>query len=92
MIRLSFPNVPLAVLPRLGEQLRHFGVEVLFESESSGWISSLCGRASFEHSEGKLTILVVEDRGHFPHKMLIGGIRQLVEEAIESWEQCGVTS
>jgi hypothetical protein len=80
---LEFPNVPAQVLPVLKGQLEAFGAKVHFETPSSGHVDSIAGRLRFSHHGEILTVEVVQEHGHFPGAMLIGGMRQTVEEACE---------
>jgi hypothetical protein len=77
---------PLSALPAIAEELRKFGVTVEFASETCGFVFIDAGTIHFDHEYGELEIRIVEDLGHFPPKMLIGGIKQLVEEAVEAMQ------
>jgi len=80
-MKIVCQNVPLEALPVLADQLRGFGVRMWFYNSYSGFGESVAGRFSFLHWASTLTVIVTEDRKHFPTALLIGGIRQLVEEA-----------
>jgi len=67
----------------IAEQLQAHGARVIFESETHGRVESEAGVLTFGHSGCHLTVVVIEDRGHFPAALLIGGIKQTVEEANE---------
>lgn len=82
-MKLAFPNTPLEVLPILKRQLEQFGAKVHFETETSGHVDSIAGRLAFEHANRVLTIRVVNDQGHFAPALLLGGIKQTVQEACE---------
>ena len=68
----------------LASQLRGFGAEVVFDGPLSGRIQSVSGEMVFLHDgdEG-LTVSLTRDAGHFPLNLLVGGIRQMIEEAVE---------
>lgn len=78
-------HVPAAALPILKEQLEAFGSIVTFHTASAGVLDSPAGSLRFEHRADVhvLIIEVIENKGHFPHNLLIGGIRQTVAEAVE---------
>jgi hypothetical protein len=79
------PNVPAEVLPDLATKLRAFGASVDFHEDGlGGWIESVSGRMWFRHTEPDLTVVILEEYGHFPKRLLIGGIKQLVQETVES--------
>ena len=85
MLEVSFDNVPPAAVPVLIEQLDQFGARFTLAAHRSDWseFQHDSGRVRFRHEADTLHVRVVEDAGHFPHSMLIGGIRQMVEEAVE---------
>jgi hypothetical protein len=70
-------------LPIIARELRSFGARVTFERQWAGLVMSEAGTLFFRYNEGTLTIAVVEDRGHFARNLMIGGIKQTVEEANE---------
>ena len=74
---------PVSALPSIAEQLRGFGCNVQFDTAESGRVTHDAGVIRFWHRDGALNIEIVQNDGHFPHAMLIGGIRQLVEETVE---------
>jgi hypothetical protein len=76
-------NVPADVVPILRDQLENFGCTVKFHTPSSGTLESPAGALRFEHKEESLTVELIDNRGHFPKMMIVGGIRQMVQEAIE---------
>jgi len=83
-LSITCEPVPPAVLPILARQLRRFGARVEFESERAGVVKHLSGKLRFEHNgSARLHVAVIEECGHFPKSMLIGGIRQTVQEAVE---------
>ena len=82
-MKLTLPDVPHEALQILAKQMEEFGASVVFDSPSSGSLKSVAGKAVFDHNEGNLTVIITEDKGHFPGRMLIGGIRHMVEEAVE---------
>jgi hypothetical protein len=91
-------RVPVEVLSILEKELKMFGANVLFDSNRSGVVMSAAGTMSFFHDDHALTITIVEDLGHFPRAMVIGGIKQTVYEAVELYnlrranaEKCNFT-
>jgi hypothetical protein len=76
-------RVPIEVLSLLAKQLEMFGADVVFGTHRSGVVMSPAGTMSFFHDEGTLWVTIVEDLGHFPRAMMIGGIKQTVYEAVE---------
>lgn len=72
-------------LPVLVQDLEQFGARVEFRTENWGIVHSIAGQLEFEHSEETLTVRVMDDKGHFSPLLLLGGIRQMVEEAAEKW-------
>jgi len=75
---------PLSVLPAIAAELRKHGAEVIFLKADEGLVVAWGGKAGFQHIDGILHVEVIEDQGHFPKRMLFGGLRQLVEEAVEA--------
>jgi hypothetical protein len=82
-LAMSRFSCPANVLPILATYLKGFGCGVRFDSPSSGTVTHDAGRIRFWHRDGILTIAIERNEGHFPHALLIGGIRQLIEEAAE---------
>lgn len=76
-------NVPAAALPLIAEQLRAFGARVDFRDGWSGIVASQSGKMLFTYWPDTLKVTIIEDAGHFPQALLIGGIKQTVEEACE---------
>ena len=80
----TLTNVPAAVLPLIAQELGKFAVWVTFEDPYAGSAESISGSAIWRHDgRDALSVWIVVDKGHFPHLMLIGGFRQLVEECLE---------
>lgn len=78
------PDVPAASLPTVAAELRKFGANVVFETACTGFVESISGRVRFEHDgSSNLSVFLLLDRLHFPRRLLIGGIRQTVNEAVE---------
>jgi len=75
---------PLSALPAIAAELRKFGVAVTFEAETFGSVQHAAGLIRWTHDGQHLHIEIVENHGHFPKLLLIGGIRQMVEEAVEA--------
>lgn len=85
---ITCPNVPLAVLPIIAQELRKYGPVVEFDdaTNSSGYIECVAGRLEFIHVEDDNNTLLchlVINNSHFPARMIIGGVKQFVEEACE---------
>lgn len=87
MLTVTHENVSSGALSVLMEQLDSFGVTVLFEecpiAGITGTLTCDAGAMRFHHHADKLTVDLVDDRGHFSRSMLIGGMRQMIEEAVE---------
>ena len=75
---------PAAAIRKIAEQCREFGVSIVFDTDLKGRGTSHAGRFEFEHREEMLHVTILEDLGHFSQRMLIGGLRQLAEEAAEA--------
>jgi hypothetical protein len=87
-MKLTFPNVPLEVLDEIAWELEQYGCNVAFEEgRRRGHMSCPAGAVQFDHANGNLTVVILLDKGHFPKGMLVGGMRQLVEEAVERFQQ-----
>lgn len=84
-IALRYP-FPVEALPLLVDQLMRHGAEVRFDDETSGLCSHVSGKIRFRHDAGVLHMEVFDQAGHFPPRMIVGGIRQAVEEAKELYE------
>jgi hypothetical protein len=88
-VKIQVANVPVEVLPIVADYVRGFGVDVLFgEGKLRGAVRCVSGSAVFEHNGkedggGVLSVTVLRNEGHFTERMLIGGLRQLVGEAVE---------
>ncbi len=74
----------LPALQKIAEQLRGFGCNVHFDTPESGRVTHDAGALRFSHRDGHLTVEIVQDHAHFPRRLLIGGIRQVIEEAVEA--------
>lgn len=86
-MKLEFANTPTEVLPVLKQQLESFGAKVVFETPFSGRVDSIAGKLHFVHAGQTLTISLGEDEGHFTPALLVGGIKQMVGEALEIVQQ-----
>jgi len=75
---------PLSALEAIAAELRKFGVQVVFITPNDGEAISIAGRLEFWHDGETLHVRVLQDLGHFSRSMLIGGMRQLVQEAVEA--------
>lgn len=84
----TLPNVPLAALPTIADELRKFGAIVVFETPRSGYVQSISGSARFFHDGwNELSVFLVEDFGHFPFALIVGGTRQIVYEGVELYQR-----
>lgn len=88
---MNFPCPP-AVLPRIADQLRVCGCKVIFLTDTEGMVVSIAGKIGFNHDGKVLRIGIIENAGHFSRSMLIGGIRQVIEEAVESHQAASMNS
>ncbi len=87
-MRITVPNVPVESLRAMAEELELFGPKVAFEeSGTRGHISCTSGALQFDHTDGALTVVLLENNHHFPDRMLLGGIRQFVEEAVYAFQK-----
>lgn len=84
MLSLEYKGVPRAALPKMAEQLKAFGAQVTFHDETHGELKHPSGVIEFEHRNDVLYLRVTQNAGHFPRLMLIGGMRQLVQETVEA--------
>ena len=82
MLKVSVPCPP-DVVGTLVTQLRGYGCEVTFESLYKGRVTHLAGVVEFEYVDAVLHATLALNNGYFADKLLIGGIRQLIEEAVE---------
>ena len=91
-ILIELHGVPFEALAPLAEQLRKYQAVVTFHENMSGLVQHESGSASF-HLLRDLTLVVkiLHNPGHFPRRLLLGGIRQLVEETVESLQMDQVT-
>jgi hypothetical protein len=83
MFLVACRNVSLETLSLLKEQLESFGCVVRLEKDGSGEVKTVSGAVAFSLSGDILTVRLREDRGHFTKSLLVGGIRQMIEEANE---------
>jgi hypothetical protein len=80
MKTVMFP-CPAAALPLVADQLRGFGATVDMEC---GTADHPMGFVRFSHDGEHLSVQFESNGGIVTTNMLIGGLRQLVEEAAES--------
>jgi hypothetical protein len=80
--RVSVDCTP-AVLQPITKLLEEFGCRVEFETPLRGKVIHLSGVLRFSHNGRRMHVTVERDYGHFPRLLLLGGIRQLIEEAAE---------
>jgi hypothetical protein len=77
-------DCPIQALPKVAEYMRDIGALVVFDSPSSGHGTVISGSFEFRHDGEFLKVWITEDQCHFPKRMLVGGLRQLVSEAVEA--------
>lgn len=84
-IQVVCENVPIYAIPIIANELSLYGASVTHLSDVHGEVYHQAGKAIYwlNEQQSKLHIRVVESRGDFSNKLLIGGIRQLVEETVE---------
>jgi hypothetical protein len=74
----------LDILSPVASQLEAYGMKVIFHSPTHGYTECISGKLKFSHNDGNLIVEILENLGHFTDTIIIGGIRQVVEEIIES--------
>lgn len=83
-LTVTYTDVPVAAIAVLKTQLEAFGWAVTLDpSQLSGVIAGPSGKMTFTLDASKLYVTVTENAGHFPRLLLIGGIRQMIGEAVE---------
>jgi len=76
--------VPVRTLNILAEELRKYGCVVVFETPFKGTVKHISGEISFNHDSYASIIVTLDvNASHFPHTLLVGGIRQMIEETAE---------
>ena len=75
---------PIRALRPIAEQLRLFGCCIYVDTPTVGTVEHTSGRLRFWHCDETLYVEIIENRGHFSRALLIGGMRQVVEEVVES--------
>ena len=83
MLVISCSGVPPQTIPALAEILERHGAKIFFTSPTSGTIDHISGKIIFQHKDDTLVLAIEHNAGHFPTRLLIGGIRQLVQETVE---------
>ena len=86
-VTFMFDHVSRAAFRRLVETVRHHGVEFSLSTRGSdalGTFRSESGSGTIAYDGDCLTVTILESKGHFPPRMIKGGLRQLVQEAIEA--------
>ena len=80
------PDVTRAILPLVATQWESYGAKITFDTPASGVVQTISGRLTFTHDDvaSVLRVTVIDDAGHFPRMLLIGGIKQIVAEAVEA--------
>ena len=92
---IECPGVPVETIEFLASALVQYGCRVVLGigTPLSGMvIHPLSGQLSFSHDGVEtLTIRIDIDGGHFPGTLMIGGIKQMVEEAAEDVRRSGAS-
>jgi hypothetical protein len=77
-VTVTVDRVSPAAVALLKTQLLGFGAVI-----TDDLVVTPSGEMRFRHEGLVLEVVVVKDHGHFPRLLLIGGIRQMIEEAVE---------
>ena len=87
-LSITCNDVPATALPVLQAQLEAFGARVTIAEPQAGTVSGtiehMAGRMEFKHADSVLLIVLTADAGHFARSLLIGGVKQMVQEAAET--------
>jgi hypothetical protein len=85
---IEYDNVCYNILLLIKEELEKFGCKVVFITETYGYVYHISGTIYWEIlNKGTLSIHIVENKNHFTRLLLLGGARQIIEEAIEKHEK-----
>ena len=80
-------KVPLQAVNLMAQQLTEFGHDVRFTllepSGLTGTVDGLSGIIHFRWNDERFEVRIEKNEGHFPERMIVGGMRQFVEEAVE---------
>ena len=76
-------NVPARAVDVLITELEKHGVKFAMVNAYRGAAMSEAGTALFSWEDEVLTVTVTRNEGHFSERMLRGGLKQLVGEAVE---------
>jgi len=82
-------NVPWDALPVVAAHLRKYGAHVVFDPDRvrRGYVDHPLGKLEFLHDGDKVLSLFVDvELGAIPRRLLSGGIRRMVEEAMRGKE------
>ena len=82
-MEVKVSGVPVAALPILYRQLESFGSKIVLEDNGRGICEHFSGTMHFDLVGDVLTVRVVKDAGHFPKFLILGGIKQTIQEAVE---------
>jgi hypothetical protein len=86
MLKVQCP-APVEILKPLKEILESYGANVTLETDSKGKVEHPSGTLSFEHTGLDLVVTLEHNPGHLPGRLILGGIRQLVEETAEIYRK-----
>ena len=84
---MTIPNVPVACLQLLADQLTSYHAVVEFTTSTKGTVSHQSGHLVFEWKLPGVLLVDIIDHPHFPYLLLKGGIKQLVEEVVEDYHR-----
>ena len=83
-MKIEVSSVPPQKMLAICDFFRSYGVSVHFNAESGiGEFESVAGYGWFSHYKGTLLVFIEQNRGHFPERMIRGGLRQAVEEIVD---------
>ena len=86
LLVLTVHGIEQGALVPLAAELEKHGVSLRFvdiQGQGAGSGDCVSGKFLFRYDGDRLKITLLENRNHFPAAMLVGGLRQLVEEAME---------
>jgi hypothetical protein len=83
-------DVPAQALPLMAHELSQYGAEVEFTGSGRGFIRSISGTAVFRLEANRFDVKLVDNPNHFPERLIFGGMRQFVEEAVEKLKRVEV--
>ena len=82
-LTIQVPNVPGIAMEKIIAEFGKHGVQFMMAGEYRGVATCEAGTVIFKWESEVLTVVVTRDEGHFPMKMLRGGLKQIVGEVVE---------